>query len=169
MTTTTYTTRPAVYAGTYGMYNSGSLYGKWFYFDEYESREEMLSIIYEYLKEEDDDPEIMFQDFEGFPRELYSECSLSEELFDFCDYIRENPGIEDAVTAYVKCFNEWNESDFEDRYLGYFSDYYDLAMHFVDNGCIDIPSELERYFDYDSYGRDIAYDFAEYDGHYFYY
>ena len=100
----TTTNRPAVYAGTYGLYNSGSLFGKWFYFDEYQSLDEMKESIVEYFKGRDDDPEIMYQDFENFPREFYSECSLSEELFDYCKYLEENPERTEEATAYVYLF-----------------------------------------------------------------
>ena len=162
------TNRAAVYAGTYGLYNSGSLFGKWFYFDEYESREEMLESIESYFKGIDDDPEIMYQDFDNFPRALYSECSISDELFDFCKYTETCDDV-DAAIAYVECFNDWNESDFEDSYIGWFSDNEDLARYFIEDlGSLDIPSEVEPYFDYEAYGRDLAFDLYEMDGYYFY-
>ena len=33
----------------------------------------------------------------------------------------------------------------------------DLGRYYADEGCIDIPEELQRYFDFDAYGRDIYY------------
>ena len=162
------TNRAAVYAGTYKLYNEGSLYGKWFYFDEYESKEEMLENIESYFKGIDADPEIMFQDYENFPRMFYSECSLSEELFNYCKYVEQDPTYTESVDAFINVFGEWDESKFNDKYLGYFEDYYDLAKYFIDCGCIEIPPEIKNYFDYESYGRDLSYDLYEFDGYYFY-
>ena len=58
----------AVYASSYGIYNNGSLFGKWFNLEDYSSYEDLLKAITEYLSPVDSDPEIMFQDFEEFPR-----------------------------------------------------------------------------------------------------
>lgn len=161
--------RPAVYAGTYGLYNRGSLFGNWFYFDEYQDLDEMKESITTFFKDVDADPEIMFQDYENFPRMFYSECSISEELFNYCKYVEQNPTYTESAYAFVNVFEEWDESKFNDKYLGYFEDYYDLAKYFIDCGCIEIPPEIENYFDYDAYGRDLSFDFSEYDGYYFWY
>ena len=160
--------KPAVYAGTYGLYNSGSLYGKWFYFDDYESLDDMKESIVAYFDGVDSDPEIMYQDYENFPREFYSECSISEELFNYCKYVERYPNYSESTEAFVKIFREWDEDKYNEHYLGYFEDYSDLGRYYADCGCIEIPENLRCYFDYEAYGRDISYSFSEYDGHYFF-
>lgn len=52
--------------------------------------------------------------------------------------------------------------DFEERYAGEWVDFRDFADHLVDEiGILDGASEeATRYFDYDSYARDLAYDYT---------
>ena len=75
------TNNPRVYVGTYAKYNNGSIAGDWIDLDDYaDDKEGFLKACAELHKDEDD-PEFMFQDFEGFPREFYGESRLSDELF----------------------------------------------------------------------------------------
>ena len=78
MTTNT-TTAPALYVGTYGKYNSGSLFGEWVNLEQFTTPQEFLSYCAELHKDESD-PEFMFQDFEGFPKCFYSESANADEL-----------------------------------------------------------------------------------------
>jgi antirestriction protein len=58
----------------------------------------------------------------------------------------------------------------DEHYEGQFDSDRDLAYHYVDVlGGVDQLGEetLHRYFDYESFGRDLAYDYSDYDGHYF--
>jgi len=80
----TATVAPAVYVGTYSKYNSGSIKGKWLNLEDYASKEDFLKAAAALHKDEPD-AELMFQDFEGFPRQYYSESSLSDELWDWLD------------------------------------------------------------------------------------
>ena len=68
-------TIPRVYVGTYGKYNSGSIAGKWLDLDAYNNAEEFYNACRK-LHSNEHDPEIMFQDFEGFPESYYGECSI---------------------------------------------------------------------------------------------
>ncbi|HMP91047.1 MAG TPA: antirestriction protein ArdA, partial [Kiritimatiellia bacterium] len=65
MNTTTNT--PRVYVGTYAKYNDGSIAGEWIDLEGHDAdsfRDACLE-----LHKDEADPELMFQDFEGFPRE----------------------------------------------------------------------------------------------------
>ena len=65
MSTTTQTA-PRVYVGTYAKYNNGSIKGAWIDLeglDENSFHDACLE-----LHKDESDPELMFQDFEGFPR-----------------------------------------------------------------------------------------------------
>ena len=75
-------TRPAVYVGTYGKYNDGSIQGKWMYLDDYVSYDDFIKDALELHKDEED-PELMFQDFEGFPKRYHGESSLDKDLWDW--------------------------------------------------------------------------------------
>ena len=159
--------RSSVYASTFGLYSRGSLFGKWFYFDEYESLEEMKESIVAYFKG-NDDPEVMYQDFENLPHALYDESSLSESLFNFCKYVENNEADYEAASAFVELFYEWDEEKFTEKYVGEFGTYQDLGWHFVENGCLEIPENIEPYFDYEKYGRDCSFDLYESNHYYFY-
>ena len=54
--------RPAIYVGTYGKYNNGSLEGGWVYLDEFNSRDEFLKYCIQKLHANERDAELMFQD-----------------------------------------------------------------------------------------------------------
>jgi len=82
-------TTPAVYVGTYGKYNSGSINGKWLNLEDYASKEDFYEAAKELHKDEAD-PELMFQDFEGFPKRYYGESSLSDELWDWLELSEED-------------------------------------------------------------------------------
>ena len=70
-----------MYVGTYGKYNSGSLRGAWLDITKFADYDEFLAVC-RYLHRDEADPEFMFQDFENFPREWYSESGISEEVFN---------------------------------------------------------------------------------------
>src|SRR3989304_3167367 len=75
-------TAPAVYVGTYAKYNEGSIKGAWLDLDDYASKDEFLKAATELHKDEAD-PELMFQDYEGFPKRYYGESSLDDKLWDW--------------------------------------------------------------------------------------
>jgi antirestriction protein len=79
----TTTTDSRVYVSTFARYNSGSLFGAWIDLDGHDSDSFHAACLE--LHKSEFDPELMFQDFEGFPRSLYSECSLSPVLWDWLD------------------------------------------------------------------------------------
>lgn len=78
---TTHTTEPRLYVGTYAKYNSGSLRGAWMSLEGHD-KESFYAACAELHKDEAD-PEYMFQDFEGFPREFYGESGCAAELWDW--------------------------------------------------------------------------------------
>ena len=70
----TTTTAARIYCGTYAKYNSGSIAGAWLDLADYAGRDELLAACFDLHKDESD-PELMFQDCEGFPSCWYSESS----------------------------------------------------------------------------------------------
>ncbi|MFM2134451.1 MAG: hypothetical protein RL156_1732 [Bacteroidota bacterium] len=83
---------PSVYVGTYAKYNSGSIKGAWINLEDYAGDREGFYAACAELHSDEADPEFMFQDFQCFPREFYSESGLPEELFEWLeldDYDRE--------------------------------------------------------------------------------
>lgn len=159
--------RPAAWATSYGLYNEGELYGKWFFFDNYSSYEDMVDAIVEYLEPEDSDPEIMIADTEYIPRGIYQEAGLSEEMFDFAKFIEDrDEETYEAVEAFLNLGYAWDEDKFTERYVGKFDTLQDIGYYIVENGLlgVEIPESLEMYIDYEAIGRDYSINGSYVDG-----
>ena len=180
---------PKIYVGTYGMYNSGSLFGKWFDLTDYADAEEFYKDCYEYHRNEvlssGDRPELMFQDWENTPDFLISECSLHEDIFRYFETVSEMDNERaEAFQLYCSDIVSWpvNGNDLEETLEGFneaYQGYYGGAMkdpkteftyqYVEDTGMLAGASELlERYFDYEAFGRDLFLEgYSQYDGHVF--
>lgn len=157
-----------IYVGTYAKYNDGNLFGKWLDLEDYSDRDDFYKACAE-LHSDEEDPEFMFQDWEGIPDDMISECSVDAECWELVEAYDEFG--EDAVKAYIYCFGEWRENDFRDRYRGKYDSWEDFAEQLVDElGYLDeIPEHLRYYFDYEKYARNLRLgsDVCEHDGYYF--
>jgi antirestriction protein len=175
---------PKIYVGTYGMYNSGSLFGKWFDLSDYNDAEEFYKDCFEYHRNEFL-PELMFQDWESIPVFLISECSLHEDIFRYFKAISEmDDQRAEAFELYCSNIISWpaNGNDLDETLEGFneaYQGYYGGAMkdaktefayqYIEDIGLLaGVPQMLERYFDYEAFGRDMFLgDYTEYEGHIF--
>ncbi|TKT92661.1 antirestriction protein ArdA [Dyadobacter frigoris] len=175
---------PKIYVGTYGRYNSGSLFGKWFDLSDYSDAAEFYKDCYEYHRNEFL-PELMFQDWEGIPDFLISECSLYEEAFKYFKAVSEmDDDRAEAFELYCSNIVSWpaNGNDLEETLEGFneaYQGYYGGVMkdpkteftyqYVEDTGMLaGAPSVLERYFDYEAFGKDLFLDgYSEYNGHVF--
>ena len=164
---------PAVYVGTYRKYNNGSLFGEWVTISDFDSYEDFMAYIRK-LHADEDDPEFMYQDYEGFPRAWYSESDLSKETFDrIKEYSKLGEEEKDAYDAYCDLFDYSEQSidDFNSRYYGYFPTYTALAESYIDmaGGVENLGREtLESNFDYESFGRQLSWELVTDGGYYFY-
>ena len=146
--------RPAVYVGTYAKYSAGNLDGDWLYIDEYESKEEFIEACKELHKDEED-PELMFQDWDYIGTPLVTEDFISPAIWDF-DYcvLVERYGL-DAVDAFLS--HDYSLGEFEDIYQGEFDSKKDFAECLAEEmGLLDeVPERLQYYFDYEAFARDL--------------
>lgn len=175
---------PRIYVGTYGMYNSGSLFGKWFDLTDYTGVKEFYQDCYAYHRNEFD-PELMFQDWENIPDFLISECSLDDKAFDYFQALDEmDDDTAEAFELYCEHISSWasngkslNEQveSFQESYRGYFGGSIkdarlEYAYQYVEEiGMLaDAPATLERYFDYEAFARDLFLEgYTEVDGYVF--
>lgn len=148
---------PAVYCGTYKKYNNCSLDGAWLNLKAFDSYDEFLEIC-ALLHDDEENPEFMFQYFQGFPEALYSESCMSEETFDdimiYCDACRDD---RKAFDAFCKYRNDVSFTEAMELYMGYFDSEEDFAENQV-NEMFDLESmmgDLSCYFDYARYARDL--------------
>ena len=72
---------PSVYVGTYAKYNEGSLCGLWVDLSSFDDYDEFINFC-KAIHADEEDPELMAQDYECFPRQWYNEGFMSEEDFD---------------------------------------------------------------------------------------
>lgn len=143
-----------VYVGTYAKYSNGSLAGAWLDLEDYADTTEFLAACSE-LHTDEDDPEFMFQDWEGIPGTLITESSIAPEVWEVLEAMDDyEPG---AVDAYISIFGEWDKQSFEERYRGYFDSWEAMAEEFLEEtgGLAGIPEHLRSYFDYKKYANDI--------------
>ena len=146
---------PAVYCGTFGKYNNGSIEGMWIDLTTFIDYDEFIEFCCD-LHADEEDPELMFQDYENFPRELYSESCFDEDTFDkIIEYA--NHSDRDAVDAFLSCYGIDQLDKFDEVYQGKFDSEEDFARHIVDE-CYDLDKmlgSLSYYFDYDAFARDL--------------
>lgn len=154
-----------IYCGTYGKYNAGSIAGKWFDLSDYADLDDFISACQDFHKNEND-PELMFQDWEGIPASLVGESWVAPAVWELLEVDNQ-----EAAQAYIQCFGEWNKDDFEDRYRGQWSGWVAMAEELLEEtGELEaIPERLRYYFDYEAYARDLRCggDLCEHDGHFF--
>lgn len=133
-------TTPKLYVGTYKKYNEGSISGKWLELENYSDKEEFLEACAE-LHNDEEDPEFMFQDFEGFPRSLYSESGIDSELWDWInldDYEKK------VVEMYIEATGEDMKQALEDamdRFVGSYASGADYAQEtFEECYSVEVPT-----------------------------
>lgn len=149
--------QPAIYCGSYHKYNNGSLFGAWLDLQMFDSYDEFIEVCHK-LHADEEDPELMFQDYQCFPEQWYSESCMDEETFDkikaFCEMSDE---VQRAFRVYISCMGDDSVSGFEESYEGEYDSEEDFAQYIV-NECYDLErmmGDLSYYFDYKSYARDL--------------
>lgn len=164
-----------VYVGTYAKYNNGSIKGAWLDLDDYIDSDHFYEACQE-LHSDEEDPELMFQDFEGFPQEWYGESSIDDKAFGYAAADSDDQAMVDAyLSAFGDDGSDFDEllSEVQDRYQGDFSDSWDPKLGFAEQlfdeiYAFEIPESVRGYIDYEAYARDIFIgDYVEVDGHIF--
>jgi len=151
-----------IYVGTYAKYNEGSIFGKWLDLSDYSDTEEFYEACRE-LHSDEEDPELMFQDWEYIPEGLIGESWLSDNIFEIIE------AMDDMDSDRQEAFAVWlaheshdldkqdiNDliSKFNDGFQGKYNDEEDFAYHIVEE-CYDLPDFALSYFDYEKFARDL--------------
>lgn len=143
-----------IYVGTYAKYNSGSIQGAWLDLEDYSDKESFLEACKELHKDESD-PELMFQDFEGFPKSFYSESSVSDELFAYLELDEDDRKLLDVFTEGVDQNGTIEQAREAFMGNGYDNESDWAAQWLEDTGGLEgVPDHLKNYIDYESYARD---------------
>ena len=160
-------------------YNEGCLYGIWITLPltPFELSQAISEVLNEgeYICETEDHEEYFITDYEADISideydDIYKLNELAEILADYSDddllKLRflshegydEREVIERGIDSYDVEIHDYS-SDIS------FTDVYELlAQDLVDEGCFGvIPEHLESYIDYEAIGRDLAYDYVEFE------
>jgi len=173
-----------IYVGTYAKYNDGSLFGKWMDLSDYDELQDFYKACLK-LHEDEEDPELMFQDWEYIPDFLISECSLHKDAFSYMQAISDMDEQQaEAFEIYCKHITSWPDDgkeideqleSFQESYQGYFGGpmkdpELEYAYQYVeDTGMLsEVSLTLRRYFDYEAFARDLFMDgYIHMEGHVF--
>ena len=152
-----------IYVGTYAKYNEGSIFGKWMDLSDYSDSEEFYDACRE-LHSDEEDPELMFQDWEYIPDSLIGESWLANNIFEIIE------AVGNLSETHQEAFGVWlnymssdiaNEDinglieSFEDDYQGEYSSEEDYAYQVIDECYPDLPEFAKTYFDYEKFARDL--------------
>ena len=154
-----------VYVGTYKKYNEGSLYGMWIDLEAVSDAEEFFKVC-RALHSDEADPEFMFQDFQGFPDELYHESMNTEDIERILKYVALDDDERKMLEDYYECYGGNFEDDeldrAKERCVGCYDSFQDYADQCADEelACMNAPEFCTRYFDYEAYARDLKYDYS---------
>lgn len=173
-----------VYVGTYAKYNAGSIFGQWLDLSDYSDLTEFYQACLA-LHDDEESPELMFQDYENIPEMLISESWLDDNVYPYMEAVSDMDASRSAaLEIYCTQIGGWLKrgdsieellEQFNDSYQGYFGGSMacakeEFAYYLVEEtGLLSgMPEILTRYFDYEAYGRDLFLDgYSEYDGHVF--
>jgi len=156
---------PSIYVGTYAKYNQGSIEGAWLDLTDYSNPSEFYTAC-ENLHKNEDDPEFMFQDFEGFPSEMYSESGGIDEIYTYLDFIESSHLEADVIQAGLAL--DIPLESIEDAYNGSHNSDEDFAYYMAEAcGFEESSTWPHNHIDWDSAARDLMQDYNGHDGHYF--
>lgn len=179
--------QPKIYVEELIAHKEGLDDGEWIILTDYNDGDEIMDAINDLLVEwsekyGEERDEYIVTAYENFSDEHYDkfmdETQFDEILEEFnkggnLEEISEEKDIPvDVLEQIVADFDpddlrEW----IDDNYYGQFNDNEELAREWIANiGSIEDAvgkNRIEYYFDYSSFGDDLAQDFSEYDGYYF--
>ena len=152
-------------------YNAGKLIGKWFDLDG-RTHDDHLAELAEWLEELTEETgelceEWILGDVEDVPSRYVDTYGIDPEFFEYQAAIESSHLDAEVIEAGIELGIPLDK--IEDAYYGQFESDEDLAWEHIESGCMgDIPDHLINYIDMERLGRDLAMDFMEHNGHYFY-
>lgn len=138
-----------IYVGTYAKYIGGA----WLDLEDYADKEAFHAACLELHKDEVD-PELMFQDFEGFPRSYYSESSVPEALWE---WLALDEHEQELLAAYQHgVTDDGTIEQARGAFIGKADSEADWAAQWLEEtgGLEGVPEHLKNYIDFEAYARD---------------
>ena len=160
---------PALYVGTYHKYNCGSLYGMWVDLTSFLDYDDFMEFCH-LLHIDEEDPEFMYQDYENFSSEWYSESCFDEVTFDkIIEYGNMDEEDRNMFNAFTDNYGEdYPLDEIRQRFHGKWDSELEYAEQLLNDCYSDMPEFARRYFDMEQFARDLfAYDYSFVDGYVF--
>ena len=158
------TTTAQLYVGTYAKYNNGSIAGEWLNLEDYSDAEEFVQSCKELHKDEED-PEFMFQDYEGFPECFYSESMSTEEIERLYEFINMDEDDRKLIEMYAEAtgysIEDIDIDSARDAFHGTADSEADFAEQIAEE-CGEIPKDMPSWIVIDweaSWNCNLRYDY----------
>mgnify|MGYP005747815899 CR=1 FL=1 len=148
-----------IYVASLEAYNSGRMVGDWLTPSDYANFESFYTAIQIATEYAD---EVAVHDYEGIS--LDTEYPDLEKLYEFAKGLEDSHLDNEIIFAFAEHTGEEPDFDLiakaEDYYIGTFGDFREYADDFADEMLgQQKDSFLTNYFDYESYARDLEYDY----------
>ena len=160
---------PALYVGTYFKYNCGSIFGAWIDLTACADYEEFMDVCH-HLHADEQDPELMFQDFMYFPERWYTESGITEEVFDkIIFWFGLSEDKQKAYEEFMWLYSDEDYQHFENSYIGDYKSEEEYAREYAeDNYPSFARSALASFIDYEKFADELfSLDLSFSDGHVF--
>lgn len=148
---TTSTVTAQLYVGTYAKYNNGSLAGEWVDLTQFNDVDEFTDYIKQ-LHADEEDPEFMFQDYEGFPECFYAESMGTEGLNKLFEFINMDEDDRKMIEMYADAtgysIDDISLSKAKDRFHGTADSEADFAERIAEEWG-DIPKDFPSWITID--------------------
>lgn len=143
-----------VYVGTYAKYNNGDLAGKWLDLGDYSDKEEFYEACKE-LHSNEEDPEFMFQDWEGIPEGMISESQIDAEAFEVAQMDEEDRELLTVYRSHVD--QEGTLEQARDSFRGTYRSPEDFAEEFTEDttDMTGIPDCVRYHINWEGVARDM--------------
>ena len=143
-----------IYVGTYAKYNSGNLHGDWLDLSDYSDMEEFHDACKE-LHSTEDDPEFMFQDFEGIPEGLVSESHIDPLVFELASLDPHQVQVFEAYRSDVDQEGTLEQS--QEAFRGTYENKRDYAQEMYSESEGELPQWVRSNIDWDGVVIDLEY------------
>jgi antirestriction protein len=156
-----------IYVGTYNKYSRGSIAGAWLTLTDYSNAQDFLAACYN-LHNDENDPELMFQDFDDIHRKYQKERVDLDALYEYVNAC--NDDIKDVIDEGLDC--EIPLDSIMDAYIGTYDNDSDFAYQMAsDMGILQeierVSSWLANAIDWHHAARELMFDYVKSNGHYF--
>ena len=145
-----------IYVGTYHKYNCGSIEGAWLDLDDYADANEFYQACEE-LHSDEEDAELMFQDWEDIPERLAGECMNVRELYEYREML-ERVSDAEAFEVFVGHYGSADVEAFDQAFMGEWDSEEAYAENLMEECYSDVlkaMGSLSYYFDYGAFARDL--------------